>query len=122
MCNSKGTDNMGAVAFLQYHLRLPTVVFWDLVHQGVNETLLGLQLANFWPVILELLLVFRLPYGPWAGQKFWRELQEASSAAAATDMAASSEFQLWLGDHLLEETGTGKPASDVWTSKGIRHE
>ena len=118
----KGTDNMGAVAFLQYHLRLPAVVFWDLVHQGVNETLLGLQLANFWPVILELLLVFRLPYGPWAGQKFWRELQEASSAAAATDMAASSEFQLWLGDYLLEETGTGKPASDVWTSKGIRHE
>ena len=35
-------------------------------------------------------------------------------------LAASSEFQLWLGDHLAEETGTGKPASNVWASKGIR--
>jgi len=108
---------MGAAAFIQYHLRLPVVVFWDIVHQGVNEVLLALQLANFWPVILELLLVFRLPYGPWAGQKFWRDLHEASASAASTDLAASSEFQLWLGEHLTEETGTGKPASIVWASK-----
>ena len=118
--NRQGTDNMGAAMFMQYHLHLPLVVFWDIVHQGVNEVLLALQLANFWPVILELLLVFRLPYGPWAGQKFWRDLQEASASAASTDLAASSEFQLWLGERLAEETGTGKPASNVWASKGIR--
>ena len=111
---------MAAAFFAIYKLRLPVVVFWDLIHQSVNEVLLALQMSGLWPVVLELLLVFRLPYGPYAGQKFWRDLQEASASAASTDLAASSEFQLWLGGHLAEETGTCKPASNVWASKGIR--
>ena len=69
---------MGAMSFARGHLELPVVIFWDLLHQGVNDTLLAVNRAGMWPTVLELLLVFRLPYGPWAGQKFWHDLQDAS--------------------------------------------
>ena len=116
----QGTDNMGAMFFAMHHLRMPIIVFWDLIHQSVNEVLLALQMAGLWPVVLELLLVFRLPYGPWAGQKFWRDLQDSSALAQNADLLASSHFQMWLGDHLHEETGSGHPQPGIWSRKGVR--
>ena len=66
----QGTDNMGAMYFALGHLRLPLIIFWDLLHQGVNDVLLSVNRAGMWPAILELLLVFRLPYGPGPGKNF----------------------------------------------------
>ena len=84
------------------HLELPVVIFWDLLHQGVNDTLLAVNRAGMWPTVLELLLVFRLPYGPWAGQKFWHDLQDASKLGQAAGMSQSSHFQTWLGERLFK--------------------
>lgn len=111
---------MAAVFFAMYRLRLPIVVFWDLVHQGVNEVLLALQRSGLWPVVLELLLVFKLPYGPYAGQKFWRDLQSAARAMRSMELGASSHFAMWLGDRIQVETGGRAPFADVWDRKGVR--
>jgi hypothetical protein len=122
---------MGFISFAVHKLQLPIVVFWDLLHQGVNDVTISLQRAGFWPALLELLLVFRLPYGPWAGQKFWRDLQDASKLAAAAGLASSSYFESWLGERLERET-SGRACSsnfresdqplfdDVWDKKGVR--
>ena len=111
---------MGAVNFARGHLELPLVVFWDLLHQGVNDVLLAVNRAGMWPTILELLLVFRLPYGPWAGQKFWHDLQDASKLGQAAGMAQASHFQTWLGERLLKETGAAEPLHTCWETKGVR--
>ena len=111
---------MAASFFSMRHLKLPVVVVWDLIHQSVNEVLLALQRAKLWPVVLELLLVFRLPYGPWAGQKFWRDLQDAGDLAASSELWRSAHFQNWLGSHLAAETGGDSPWLDVWRRKGVR--
>ena len=111
---------MAAVYYAMHHLQLPLVVFWDLLHQGVNEVLGALQDSGVWPAVLELLLVFRLPYGPWAGQKFWRDLQDAAALASQDCLADSAHFQSWLGERLLEETGGRAPLSNVWDRKGVR--
>ena len=103
-----------------YKLRLPVVVFWDLIHQSVNEVLLALQMSGLWPVVLELLLVFKLPYGPYAGQKFWRDLQSAAKILQTVDLDTSSHFAVWLGDRIEEETGGRAPYTDVWDRKGVR--
>lgn len=118
--SSQGTDNMAAVFFAMHQLRLPIVVFWDLVHQGVNEVLLALQRSGLWPVVLELLLVFKLPYGPYAGQKFWRDLQSAARAMRSMELGASSHFAMWLGERIQVETGGRAPLADVWDRKGVR--
>ena len=86
---------MGFVSYAIHKARLPIIVFWDLLHQGVNDVVISLQRAGFWSVLLELLLVFRLPYGPWAGQKFWRDLQDASKLAGSTNLVPSSLFESW---------------------------
>ena len=81
---------------------------------------LALQMSGVWPVVLELLLVFKLPYGPFAGQKFWRDLQGAARAIRTMDLEASSHFRMWLGDRIEEETGGRAPFTDVWDRKGVR--
>jgi hypothetical protein len=112
---------MGAVFFAISGLSLPIVVFWDLLHQGVNDVLLALSRANLWATVLELLLVFRLPYGPWAGQKFWHDLQDAAKVGHASNMSQSSHFQSWLGERLSQETGgAAEPFPDCWDKKGVR--
>ena len=111
---------MGAMNFARGHLELPVVIFWDLLHQGVNDTLLAVNRAGMWPTVLELLLVFRLPYGPWAGQKFWHDLQDASKLGQAAGMSQSSHFQTWLGERLFKETGAAEPFHNCWDKKGVR--
>ena len=111
---------MGAVNFARGHLKLAVVVHWDLLHQGVNDVLLAVNRAGMWPTILELLLVFRLPYGPWAGQKFWHDLQDASKLGQAAGMAQASHFQTWLGERLQKETGAAEPDHTCWDTKGVR--
>ena len=111
---------MGAMNFARGHLELPVVIFWDLLHQGVNDTLLAVNRAGMWPTVLELLLVFRLPYGPWAGQKIWHDLQDASKLGQAAGMSQSSHFQTWLGERLFKETGAAEPFHNCWDKKGVR--
>lgn len=117
---TKGTDNMGAIYFALGCLQLPIVVFWDLLHQGVNDVMLAIHRSGFWTAVLELFLVFRLPYGPWAGQKFWHDLQDAANLANAANATDDSFFQSWLGEKLQTETGSSKPFQDCWEQKGVR--
>jgi hypothetical protein len=118
----KGTDNMGFVFFAMHHMHMEMVVFWDILHMTVNEVNMALQRSRLWPTVLSLLLVFRLPYGPWAGQKFWHELQDsAKHLAVSTAEDSASVFGMWLGDSLAQEnSGSRCVQEDVWDLRGVR--
>jgi len=60
---------MGAMNFARGHLELPVVIFWDLLHQGVNDTLLAVNRAGMWPTVLELLLGFSFALRAMGGPK-----------------------------------------------------
>ena len=94
------------------------MVFWDLIHQSVNEVLLALQMSGLWPVVLELLLVFRLPYGPYAGQKFWRDLQSAAKILQTVDLDTSSHFAVWRGTALKRRQVAAPLSPTCGTAKG----
>ena len=115
----QGTDNITAAFFAIYEVHFPVVVFWDLIHQSLHKVLLAPQMSGHWPVALELLLVFGPPYGPYAGQKFWRDLQSAAKILQTVDLDTSSHA-VWLGDRIEEETGGRAPYTNVWDRKGVR--
>jgi hypothetical protein len=114
---------MALAAFLKHHCKLRLYCGWDPIHEAVNTVNRSLRLAGLWPTVIDLVLAWKLPWGPWLSLGFWRKLQQA--AKTATEVAASAKGLLqWLLAEVEEElqnVGGMKALATVWEKKGTKH-
>jgi len=94
--------------------------YWDIIHANVCEATLAMQHAGIWWIVRDLLKIFRLPYGPWGGQKFWRDLNAAGASLQTIGFDAADPFLMWLRQHLEAERGVQEADYNVWQKKGVR--
>ena len=119
----RGPDNMALVAFLKYHVGLRLHAGWDPIHEQINVMNRGLQAAGWWSSVLDLLLAWKLPWGPWLSLGFWRKLQQAAKAAKSFEPTACNLLQ-WLKTELQKEVRTSEQLDldDVWNTQGTKSE
>jgi len=112
---------MALAAFWKFKLEMRVVLGWDIIHELVNTVDRALTSAGWWPVVLELLIAWRLPWGPWQSLGFWQKLRQA--ARASVDIVhEENSFITWLGHEIDKELDSRDCLATVWDTKGTKHE
>ena len=65
VCIDQGPDNLAAIWFLLYCVKIRLVIIYDLSHREKNDIKLAIAEANYKNVVDETSLMFNLDYGPW---------------------------------------------------------
>ena len=89
----QGPDNMALAAYLKYHRKLYVVFLWDVIHETVNSVDRALQKCKLDNVVQELLLAWKLPWGPWSNLNFHSKIR---SAAQAFSQIAKKQLRQFL--------------------------
>ena len=94
----QGPDNMALAAYLKYHMKLYVVFLWDVMHETVNSVDRALQKCKLDNVVQELLLAWKLPWGPWSNLNFHSKIRSAAQAFSQIAKNSCDSFFLWLGE------------------------
>jgi len=94
----QGPDNMALASYLKYHRKLYVVFLWDLIHETVNSVDRALQKCKLDNVVQELLLAWKLPWGPWSNLNFHSKIRGAAQAFSQIAKNSCDNFFLWLGE------------------------
>jgi len=96
---------MALGAFLKYQMRLYVVFLWDIIHETVKAVDRALQKCKLSAVVQELLLAWKLPWGPWSGLGFHSKICTAAKAFSKVAKGSCDSFFLWLGEkaHALKK-------------------
>jgi hypothetical protein len=99
--DSKGFS--GAV-FLLYCEKLRLNLIFDPFHRTWNDIKLAYQASGVWDVVLLLGTAFNVNFGPWDGEGWWRQTEEAAHHYAKV---AGSSCPLWqaLWPKICQEQG-----------------
>jgi hypothetical protein len=94
----QGPDNMALAGYLKYHMKLYVVCLWDVIHETVNSVDRALQKSKLDNVVQELLLAWKLPWGPWSNLNFHSKIRSAAKAFSKIAKNSCDSFFLWLGE------------------------
>ena len=101
----QGPDNMALMAYLKYKRKLHIVVLWDIIHETVNSVDRALQKCGLLPVVNEIILAWKLPWGPWSGLGFHAKICTAADAFSKAAQGCCNSWLLWLGEKAKHSVG-----------------
>jgi hypothetical protein len=100
---SQGPDNMALASYLKHRTQLYVVFLWDVIHETVNSVDRALQKAKFDGIVQEILLAWKLPWGPWSNLGFHSKIRAAAKALSQIAKNRCDSFFLWLGEKDTEQ-------------------
>lgn len=89
---------MALASYLKYHMKLYVVFLWDVIHETVNAVDRALQKSKMDHVVQELLLAWKLPWGPWSNLSFHSKIQGAARTFNQVARGSCDSFFLWLSE------------------------
>ena len=102
-CTSQGPDNMALASYLKHRVQLYVVFLWDVIHETVNCVDRALQKSRFDGMAQEILLAWKLPWGPWSSLGFHSKIRAAAKAFSQIARNRCDSFFLWLGEKDTEQ-------------------
>lgn len=99
----QGPDNMALASYLKHRVQLYVVFFWDVIHETVNSVDRALQKSKFDGIVQEILLAWKLPWGPWSNLGFHSKIRAAAKAFSQIAQNRCDSFFLWLGERDAEQ-------------------
>ena len=102
-CTSQGPDNMALASYLKRRVQLYVVFLWDVIHETVNCVDRALQKSRFDGMVQEILLAWKLPWGPWSSLGFHSKIRAAAKAFSQIARNRCDSFFLWLGEKDTEQ-------------------
>ena len=102
-CTSQGPDNMALASYLKHRVQLYVVFLWDVIHETVNCVDRALQKSRFDGMVQEILLAWKLPWGPWSSLGFHSKIRAAAKAFSQIARNRCDSFFLWLGEKDTEQ-------------------
>lgn len=92
---------MALAAYLKYHMKLYVVFLWDIIHETVNSVDRALQKCKLDKAVQEILLAWKLPWGPWSSLNFHSKIQSAAKAFSKVARSSCDSFFLWLSEKAI---------------------
>jgi len=89
---------MALASFLKHHLKLYVVFLWDIIHETVNAVDRALQKCKLDLVVQEILLAWKLPWGPWDNLGFHSKIKSAAKAFSQIYRSHGNGSLLWLSE------------------------
>ena len=71
---------MALASYLKHHMKLCVVFLWDVIHETVNSVDRAIQKPRFDGMAQEILLAWKLPWGPWSSLGFHSKIRAAAKA------------------------------------------
>ena len=90
----QGSDGWAAVQFLLYLMNCCAVPISDFCHRTWHDTKRALSLSGLWPFVMLMTTAFNVSHGPWGGQQWHRECQDACEAWARDGLQLKSCYLL----------------------------
>ena len=109
--SDQGPTNMAALNFLQYSKSAVLLhCLFDVFHRAWNDTKAAAKKARCFPykTMLELALVYNLPYGPYGSGRWFHKKQDCLRDFLAQHSASSQQFQDLL-PAICRELGISEP-------------
>lgn len=89
---------MALAAFLKHRLKLYVVFLWDVIHETVNAVGRALQKCKLDVVVQEIILAWKLPWGPWANLGFHSKIKSAATAFSQIYKSSCDGSFMWLSE------------------------
>ena len=92
---------MALAAYLKHHMKLYVVFLWDVIHETVNSVDRALQKCKLGSVVQEILLAWKLPWGPWSNLSFHSKIRSAAKAFSEIAKGTCDSFFLWMSEKAI---------------------
>lgn len=113
--SDQGPNNMAALSFLQYsESAILVACFYDVYHRAWNDLKLAARRATAfpWRTMLEMTVVFNLPYGPFGSGTWYGLKQDCLTNFISEHSSMSSTFQSYL-PLICREMGIQEPQTSI---------